>query len=220
MSAMSNAPIAVIGGTGKLGKALSGRLARVGFSVVIGSRNLEKANAVAEEINAAVGRALVSAADHNNAIKDAAIVFIAVPFSAHFETINELSTELTQKLVIDVAVPLNPGSRSVYSAPKFGSAALEARQILGEQTQIVDAFQHIGAEHFYDTSNPSLDVLVCGSPQTARHQVIELVNQLGFHGVDAGPIENSVIVEGITPLLIHMNKIYKKTGLGIKIQGL
>lgn len=210
----------MIGGTGKLGKALAGRLVRAGYSVIIGSRDSDKANNTALEIRSLCSQGTVAGTDLRTAASTAEIVILSIPFAAHYDTITELAPSLEGKLIIDVVVPLEPKARSIYTAPKFGSAALEARHILGRDARIVDAFQHIGAEHFYTSSNPDMDVLVCGSPVDARIEVLALVDQLGFHGVDAGPIENSVIIEGLTPLLIHMNKTYKKTGLGIKIQGL
>lgn len=212
--------IAILGGTGKLGTGLAGCFARNGIPVVLGSRSIEKAEKVAAELNGQFNGANISGADYRNAILSAPVVVLSVPYPAHEDLITDFRTELAGKLIIDVVVPLNPKSRAVFTKSKFGSAALEARHILGEDAQIVDAFQHIGAEHFHELSNTKLDVLVCGSPQHARATVIELVNRIGFHPVDAGPIENSIIVEGFTSLLIHMNKTYKKNGLGIKIQGL
>ena len=64
------------------------------------------------------------------------------------------------------------------------------------------------------------DVLVTGSSKEARLQVIKLVEAAGLVGWDAGPIENSVVVEGLTSLLIYMNKQYGSTHAGIKITGI
>jgi predicted dinucleotide-binding enzyme len=63
------------------------------------------------------------------------------------------------------------------------------------------------------------DVLVTGTSKAARHEALKLVEATGLTGWDAGPIENSVVVEGLGSILININKQYGSTHAGIKITG-
>jgi len=103
--------------------------------------------------------------------------------------------------------------------PEAGSAAQEARKILGEEVQVCSAFQHISHEHLMGSSEVDCDVLVTGTSKDARAETLKLVEAAGFTGWDAGPIENSVVIEGLTSVLIGINKKYGSTHSGIRITG-
>ena len=70
-----------------------------------------------------------------------------------------------------------------------------------------------------DDSDVECDVLVTGTSKDARAVAINLVEAAGLKGWDAGPIENSVVIEGLTSVLIGINKKYGSTHAGIKITG-
>jgi len=101
--------------------------------------------------------------------------------------------------------------------PAAGSAAQEAKEIVGEGVEIVAAFQNISHEHLLGDGDVDCDVLVTGTSKQARLEAIKLVEAAGLIGWDAGPIENSVVVEGLTSVLININKQYGSTHAGIKI---
>jgi predicted dinucleotide-binding enzyme len=103
--------------------------------------------------------------------------------------------------------------------PPDGSAAQEAKAILGEDVQVVAAFQNISHEHLLTDKDVNCDVLVTGSSKDARTEALTLVEAAGLTGWDAGPIENSVVIEGLTNVLININKQYGSTHAGIKITG-
>ena len=103
--------------------------------------------------------------------------------------------------------------------PPAGSAAQEAREILGKEVQIVAAFQNISHEHLMGEGAIDCDVLVCGS-KDARPLVVELVEAAGMVGWEAGPIQNAVVVEGMTSILIGLNRKYGVKSPGIKMTGL
>lgn len=213
--------IAVLGGTGKEGKGLAFRWARAGYRVLIGSRNPEKAQAAAAELNEKLdGNASVHGMDNITAAQQANIAVLTVPYAAHKETLITLKEALAGKILVDVTVPLVPPKVSKVQMPPAGSAAQEALEILGESVQIVDAFQNISFEHLLADDPIPCDVLVTGTSKAAREEVIKLVESAGLTGWDAGPLENSVVVEGMTSILIHLNKTYGSTHAGIKITGL
>lgn len=212
--------IAVLGGTGKEGKGLAYRWARAGYHVYIGSRNAEKAIAAANEITEMLGEGIsVNGMTNPQAAQESNIVVLTVPYSAHRETLESVKHQLGGKILVDVTVPLVPPKVATVQMPAAGSAAQEAMMIVGNNVQVCAAFQNISHEHLLDNSHVECDVLVTGTSKEARAETIKLVEAAGLRGWDAGPIENSVVVEGMTSVLIGINKKYGSTHAGIKITG-
>jgi len=104
--------------------------------------------------------------------------------------------------------------------PKAGSAAQEAQEILGDDCQVVAAFQNISHERLTNEGDIDCDVLVCGKGKAARNVVLGLVEDAGLRGWDAGPIENAVVVEGLTSILIGLNIQHHVHASGIRITGI
>lgn len=212
--------IAVLGGTGKEGRGLAYRWAKAGYHVFIGSRTAEKAESAAKEVMDMLnGDALVDGTDNRTAAQKSNIVVLTVPYSAHKDTLETVRDVLKGKLFVDVTVPLVPPKVATVQMPAAGSAAQEAKQILGEGVEVCSAFQNISHEHLLDDSDVECDVLVTGTSKDARAETIKLVEAAGLNGWDAGPIENSVVVEGLTSVLIGINRKYGSTHAGIKITG-
>jgi NADPH-dependent F420 reductase len=211
--------IAVLGGTGKEGKGLAYRWAKAGYRVLIGSRSSERAVTAASEIMELLeGASSLVGTTNLEAAQQADIVVVTVPFSAHRETLESVKDVLKGKLLIDVTVPLVPPKTKVQM-PAAGSAAQEAKEILGEDVQVTAAFQNISHELLFDEDDINSDVLVTGTSKQARDETLTLVEAAGLIGWDAGPIENSVVVEGLASVLININKRYGSTHAGIKITG-
>jgi hypothetical protein len=211
--------LAVLGGTGKEGKGLAFRWARAGYKVIIGSRDIEKARSAASELNGMLGKDVVVGLDNLSAAQNASLVVLTVPHSAHLSTLQTVKAALQGKILVDVTVPLVPPKVTRVQMPPAGSAAQEAREFLGGGVEVVDAFQSISYEHLIFGEEVPCDVLVTGTSKEARLQVVKLVEDAGLTGWDAGPIENSMVVEGLTSLLIYINKQYGSTHAGIKITG-
>jgi NADPH-dependent F420 reductase len=213
--------IAVLGGTGKEGKGLAYRWAKAGYKVLIGSRSSERAVTAASEImELSEGSSSVVGTSNLEAAQLAEIVVLTVPYSAHRETLESVKDALKGKLLIDATVPLAPPKVTKVQMPSAGSAAQEAKEILGDDVQVVAAFQNVSYERLLDDDGDiECDVLVTGSSKEARAEAIMLVEAAGLTGWDAGPIENSVVVEGLTSVLININKQHGSTHAGIKITG-
>ena len=213
--------IAVIGGTGKEGKGLAYRWAKAGYEVIIGSRDSLKAIDSANELRNYLPRdSKISGLANDKAAQKCQIAVITVPYSAHRSTIEDLKIYLSGKLVIDVTVPLFPPKITKVQMPPAGSAAQEASLILGDNIMLATAFQNISYETLMDENKKSnCDVLVTGTSKDSRQITLDLVKEAGFIGWDAGPIENSVVIEGLTSVLIGINRQYKTTHAGIKITG-
>jgi 8-hydroxy-5-deazaflavin:NADPH oxidoreductase len=212
--------IAILGGTGKEGKGLAYRWAHAGYHVLIGSRDAEKAKAAANDVRGMLGEGVsVNGLGNLEAAKEANIVVLTVPYSAHRSTLESVKEELKGKILVDVTVPLIPPKVSTVQMPAAGSAAQEAKEIVGEGVEVCAAFQNISHEHLLENTDVECDVLVTGTSKDARAEVIKLVEAAGLTGWDAGPLQNSVVVEGLTSVLIGINKKYGSTHAGIKITG-
>ena len=212
--------IAILGGTGKEGRGLAYRWAKAGYQVLIGSRTPEKAVTTASEIVELLDGASSTVGMSNlEAAKQAEIVVLTVPYAAHRETLESVKEALKGKLLIDVTVPLLPPKVTTVQMPTAGSAAQEAKEILGEGVEIAAAFQNISHELLLEDLQVECDVLVSGTSKDARAEALKLVEAAGLTGWDAGPIENSMVIEGLTSVLININKQYGSTHAGIKITG-
>ena len=222
---MSDVPeskiLAIIGGTGKEGKGLAYRWVKAGYQVIIGSRSLEKAEAAAEDVRMLTeGSQLISGMPNEKAAEAAQVIVLTVPFAVHKEMLEQIKPFAQGKVLIDVTVPLVPPRVTRVQMPPAGSAALEAQAILGEGVQVAAAFQNISYEHLLVEEEITCDVLVCGSGKQARGVALELVKAAGLVGWDAGPLENSMVVEGMTSILIGLNKQHGVQNAGIKITGI
>lgn len=214
--------IAILGGTGKEGKGLAYQWAKRGHQVIIGSRSFEKAQTAADEINEKLKDLTenrVKGMENSVAAKICNIAVLTVPFSAHVPMLESLKGLLDGKLLIDVTVPIVPPRVTRVQMPEAGSAALETRSILGENLQIASAFQNISYENLWDDKDTDCEVLVTGTSKETRELVINLVKEAGLIGWDAGPLENAVIAEGLTSILIGINKQFGISGAGIRITG-
>lgn len=214
--------ISIIGGTGKEGKGLAYRWAKAGFDVVIGSRQIEKASAAAAEINSLLNNNFpnVKAMDNNSAAKEGDIVVLTIPFEFHVPMLQQIKDKIRGKILIDVTVPLAPPKVTKVQMPPAGSAGLEAKAVVEETTEVVTAFQNISYERLLSNDDIGCDVLVCGTSKEARRVVIELIKKAGMIAYDAGPIENSVVIEGLTSILIGINKEFGVKTAGVKIVGI
>ncbi|HSB71224.1 MAG TPA: NADPH-dependent F420 reductase [Candidatus Methylomirabilis sp.] len=212
--------IAVIGGTGKEGQGLALGWARAGQEVIIGSRTLERATQAAETINRTVGRAAATAMLNRDAAAAGEIVVLTVPYDAHEKTLLDIRETVQGKILLDVTVPIDPEKPRRLRIPSGGSATEEAQGLLGPETRVVAAFQNISYTHLGQGEAIACDVLVCGDDAPARRKAIELAGLLGLRGLDAGPSRNARVVEGLTVVLMDINRRYKVQGTGIQVTGL
>jgi NADPH-dependent F420 reductase len=209
--------IAIAGGTGSLGSALALRLARPGVRVIIGSRDQEKARTVVESLRKSVRSGTIEGRTNQEAVKDADFAVIAVPYEGHAATVAQLKGQLTGKTVIDAVVPLRKGRPFV---PPAGSALLEAQEILGAEVPVVGALHNISAVDLQEPDAPLGDVLVCGDSDAAKQKVMEILHRIGVRTFDGGPAANAYVVEGLTGVLIYLNRKYKSRHASVKITGI
>jgi NADPH-dependent F420 reductase len=220
---MSADIVAIIGGTGELGFGLALRLASAGLKVRLGSRDEQKARDAAARVKAAVPAAHIDGFANAEGAAGAAIVILAVPFTAQASILKSIKPALKTAILVDTTVPLGAsiGGRSTRMLGVWeGSAAQAARELL-PGVPVVAAFHNVSADVLQDLSaTPDCDILLCGDDAAAKERVAQLVRLIpGLRPLDAGPLEMSRIVEGITALLISLNRRYKVQCAGFRITG-
>ena len=215
--------IAIIGGTGPEGFGLALRWARAGETVIIGSRDAQRASTTAAEIQKqASGK--ISGAENKTACESAEIVVLTVPFEGHAEMLKHLKPALRPgQIVVDTTVPLaaSVGGRPTRTLGVWqGSVAQETAELVPEGVAVVAAFHNISAELLKHDGPVDSDVIVCSDDKPAARRVRELARKIpGVRALDGGKLENARIVEQITALLIGFN-IRHKGHSGLRITGL
>jgi NADPH-dependent F420 reductase len=209
--------VAIVGGTGNLGGALAVRLGAPGVKIIIGSRDAEKAKKAVETLKPGLRGGEIEGLTNQAAVKSADFVVIAVPYEGHAQMVSDLKGQLAGKIVIDTVVPLNRGKPSV---PPAGSALQEAQQILGGEAPVVGALHNVSAVDLSDVNAPLGDVLVCGDNAEAKQRVMEIIKRIGARAFDGGPAGNAYVIEGLTGVIIYLNRKYKSKHGSIKIVGI
>ncbi len=212
--------IGVVGGTGREGRGMAVRWAKAGHDVFIGSRDGARGAQSAAELSAQNG-VLLKGGDNLAAVRHAQLVVLSVPYDAHAVALESLKADLDERIILDITVPLAPPKVRVVHLPPGQAAALEARAILGPTAKLVAALHHVSSAHLSDlTHDIPCDVLACSDQPEALEVALGLIRDLGVRAFDAGPLANAVALESLTPVLLHINKKYKSTGVGIRMTGL
>lgn len=214
---MENLSVAIVGGTGNLGSALALRLGAPGVKIVIGSRDAEKAKNVVESLRPKLRAGEMVGMTNKEAVKDANFVVIAVPYEGQAQMVQDLRGQVAGKIIIDTVVPLNKVKPFV---PPAGSALQEAQQILGDEAPVIGALHNISAVDLGDVESPLGDVLVCGDNPEAKQKVMEIITRIGATAYDAGTASNAYVIEGLTGVIIALNRKYKSKHGSIKITGI
>ena len=203
--------IAVVGGTGPFGRALAARLQRKGLDVVVGSRDSDRAAATAHELDC-------SGATNDVAVEGADLVVLAVNAEAALETARELRAEIGATPVLSVASELRFSKNGVM--PTQDAISL-AERIQAELDGPVVAGLHSLAAASLGAEQPSdQDVLVCGDDADAKALALELVESLtSGRALDAGPLASARALEGMTAVIVNLNRRYQGHA-GLRVTGL
>jgi NADPH-dependent F420 reductase len=212
--------IAILGGTGKEGAGLALRWAQAGHSIIIGSRDAERARAKAVELRERSHKLAIIGHTNLEAAELGEIIVVALPANGLAATLPELRAATRGKVVISTVVPLTFGGARLFTPPPAGSSAEEIQALLPE-ARVAAAFQHIAAHELAETDHDiECDLLVCGGDASTKQAVTELGVSLGLRVIDVGPLTNAGPVEGITALLATINRRYKLKNSGLKITGM
>lgn len=212
--------IAIIGGTGALGKGLARRWLQAGLSIIIGSRDGAKAAESARDLaqqtgsNAAIGLSNREAADRGQ------IIVLTVPFASQHSVLDDIGPKLAGKILLDTTVPLMPPKVARVQLPPEGSAAIRTQSILGDTVRVISGFHNVAAHKLQKGELITCDVLIFGDDPECRDTGILLAAKAGLRGIHGGPLANSAAAEALTSVLISINKRYKADGAGVTITGI
>ncbi|MGB7948147.1 MAG: NADPH-dependent F420 reductase [Candidatus Binatia bacterium] len=209
--------VAIVGGTGNLGSALALRLGAPGVKIIIGSRDAAKAQQAVDTLKPNLRAGEIEGTTNRAAVQSSDFAVIAVPYEGHAQMVTDLKGQLAGKIVIDTVVPLNKGRPFV---PAAGSALQEAQQILAGEAPVVGALHNISAVDLGDVDAPLGDVLVCGDNAEAKQKVMEIIQRIGARAFDGGPAGNAYVIEGLTGVIISLNRKYKSKHGSIKFTGI
>lgn len=204
---VSGLRIAVVGGTGEQGRGLATRWAQAGHPVTVGSRDADRARAVASEIGLGV-----TGASNADAVADADVVVIAVPYAGHADTVASIADALAGKLVVDCVNPLGFDEQGAFALEVAEGSAAQQAALLAPGATVVGAFHHVSAVLLLDPAADRIeaDVLVVGDDRAATDKVQALAQRIpGFRGVYAGRLRNAGQIEAMTANLISMNRRYR-----------
>lgn len=201
--------VAIVGGTGAFGRALAKRLAEVGQDdVLVGSRDPERARATAEELG-------VQGGGNREVVEGADLVVLAVKSNATLETAAELAVAIGTTPVLCVASDLRFTDEGVLPGRHQGSLAEEVARIV--RGPVASGLQSFAAANLQQ-GDPG-DALICGADDEAKARSMELAGRLSDRAVDVGPLANSRALEGMTSVILNVNKLYKAHA-GIRLTGL
>lgn len=211
--------LAILGGTGKEGPGLAMRWAVAGYPIVIGSRMREKAEATAQELNKKLGISSIRGLVNADAASEADICVLTIVYDAHESAVASLRDALQGKIVVDATARVDFRAPVPPSQP---AAAQYTQQKLGNGARVVAAFQNVPAHALKKELGGALDldVLVCADDQEAAEIVMKLAEDAGMRAYFAGGLANAVVVEGLTSLLISINKYYGIKTASIKVTGI
>ena len=204
--------VAVVGGTGPFGIALATRLRdAAGYEVVIGSRDAERATTVAAEIG-------VAGATNDDAVRGAQLVVLATKADAALETARHLREAIGATPVLSVASELRVTPEGVF--PCTGSTSLAERIRVELDAPVVAGLHSLAASSLGGDEAPDEDAFVCGDDAHAKTLALELAEQITVgRAIDAGPLASARALEGLTAVLVSVNKRYR-VHAGLKVTGL
>ena len=202
--------IAVVGGTGDFGLALARRLAEAGEDVVIGSRDAERAAAKAAEVGA-------RGAANEDAVRGVDLAVLAVKWDAALPTAEALAEAIGDTPVLSVASELRFTKQGVLPG--------EHAQSIAERTQAllhgpVVAGLHSLAASSLASGKAEGDALVCGDDAAAKELALKLAaSVVTGQALDAGPLASARALEGLTAVIVNLNKRYRAHA-GVQVTGL
>jgi len=218
-------PIAILGGTGPAGTGLALRWACAGETVIVGSRDAQRAQEAANKIKERVGeQARVSGTENGAACAAADLLVLTVPFEGQAALLKQLKPAIRAgSILIDATVALAAavGGRPSRTLGVWqGSAAQQAAELVPKGVNVVAAFHNLSAELLNGDDPLDCDVIVCSDDPNSAQLTRALTAKIpGVRAIDGGKLENARTLEQITALLIGLN-IRHKGHAGIRITGL
>jgi 8-hydroxy-5-deazaflavin:NADPH oxidoreductase len=204
--------IGILGATGPAGSGLAARLASVGYDVVVGSRQVERAVEVRDTIiERWPDHTLAIEAADNAGAADADLIVIATPWDGAAVTAGSVAEHVRGKVVISMANALTKvGTEFEPLIPPRGSVAAHVQAAI-PRSFVAAALHHVPAKELGNLDHPcEIDILVCSDHPAATAATIELIDAMpGMRPLDAGELSNAAAIEAFTAVLLQLNVRYK-----------
>jgi hypothetical protein len=197
-------------GSGNVGGTLGTRWANAGHAVTFGSRDPGAPDMKQLLVRAGSN---ARAATLQDTAKSGDVLLLATPWPVTKEIVQGLG-DLTGKVLIDATNPLLPD----LSGLAVGANTSGAEQVAGwaRGAKVVKAFNTVGSNIMDDPAfgadKPVL--FFCGDDAGAKGKLKQLADELGFEGVDAGPLTQARLLE---PFALLWISLAYKAGLGREI---
>ena len=203
--------VAIVGGTGAFGRALARRLRALGIDVAVGSRDAKRGWERGVELG-------VEGGSNAQVVRRADLVVLAVKSDAALETAQELDGEIGTTPVLCVASDLRFTDQGVLPGRESLSVAEELAKTI--QAPVASGLQSLSAVELSGRDLPDQDALICGDDPRAKEPALELAAKLvAGRAIDAGPLANSRALEGMTAVILNVNKRYGAQA-GLRLTGL
>jgi NADPH-dependent F420 reductase len=203
--------VAIAGGTGAFGSALALRLAETAHDVVIGSRDAARAAEAASQLG-------VEGATNAEAVAAADLVVLATKAEAALETARELRDAIGTSALLSVASELRFTPAGVF--PSADGVSLAERVQAELAGPVVAGLHSLAASTLGGDEPPDEDAFVCGDDADAKSAALELAaNLVAGRALDAGPLASARSLEGMTAVIVNLNKRYRGHA-GIRVTGL
>jgi 8-hydroxy-5-deazaflavin:NADPH oxidoreductase len=207
--------IAILGGTGSFGHALAHRLAALGEDeIVIGSRDAGRA----QEAAAAITGANVTGATNEDAVRGADIAVLAVKADGALDTARDIAAALGTTPLLSVASAIQ-FEKGIGALPDADALSLAERVQQLVQAPVTAGLHSIAASNL-DEAPPEEDALICGDDPDAKELTLQLVGKLvAGRALDAGPLASARALEGLTAVIVNLNRRYKAHA-GVRVTGI
>jgi 8-hydroxy-5-deazaflavin:NADPH oxidoreductase len=203
--------IAIFGCTGPLGLGLAINFAAAGHEIIAGSRSQERADAACVSLAEALPEGIFTPRENVAAAEEGELAIVSIPWEGVDATIPPMADALAGKVVVSVVNALRFGKSGAIAEQDLPDGSAGAHiQALAPEAKVVVAYNNLPAAALQARHHLDADVLVCGKSREARDAVIELTAAIpGTRAVDAGPLANALILEGMTAVIINLNRRYK-----------
>lgn len=202
--------VAILGGTGSFGRPLASRLKDAGFDVLVGSRDADRGREAGEELGVGGGA-------NEDVVREADLVVLAVKAEGALDTVRELSTAIGDTPLLSVASHIRFTKEGVLPDPDARSLAERVQDLV--DGPVIAGLHSVAAATLGDAAAPEEDALVCGDDAAAKAVVMDLAARVCGRAVDAGPLASARALEGLTAVLVNVNKKYKAHA-GVRFTGI
>ncbi len=202
--------IAILGGTGSFGRPLARRLKDAGFEVLVGSREAERGREAGNELGVGGGA-------NEDVVREADLVVLAVKAEGALDTVRELAAAIGGTPILSVASHIRFTKGGVLPDPDARSLAERIQDVV--DAPVVAGLHSVAAATLDDAGAPDEDALVCGDDAAAKALVMDVAARVCGRAVDAGPLASARALEGLTAVIVNVNKKYKAHA-GVRVTGL